>query len=224
MKLYHGTSARQLKRILVSGLEPRKERKGNWVHTVESSPHCVYLTNAYPHHFARVAATRRDDRCAIVEIDTDRLDSFYLLPDEDALAHVARKGTGKTLLELSEHYREHLLDYAGTEAWEKSLKLMGNCCYFGAIPAAAITRAASFERSNVITYADPVVSPANFGLMGDYYKGLVARTFGEPATVDALGHDPNRAKLLALRFHKGEPSNAAASATETLSSVAGQGA
>ena len=34
MKLYHGTAARHLPKVLKHGLKPRGKGKGNWEHTV----------------------------------------------------------------------------------------------------------------------------------------------------------------------------------------------
>lgn len=49
--LYHGTNGAAARDAIVNGLSGRGG-KGNWSHSVESHPDCVYLTDAYPAYFA----------------------------------------------------------------------------------------------------------------------------------------------------------------------------
>jgi len=204
MKLYHGTSSRHLPSILKEGLKPRRARPGNWEHTVEGCPDAVYLTAAYAHHFA-LQACRKNDRCVIVEIDTDQLDSFWLVPDEDAVAFASNM-PGKTLREKSAHYRGTLHDFAGTETYKLSLEQLGNCCYYGAVPRRAITRIVSFDQKDVWTYSDPTITPINYHLMGEYYRALIAKTFGDEAESSspftAAFFLRNPLKLYGLKNHK----------------------
>jgi hypothetical protein len=179
VKLYHGTSDRHLPAILRDGIRPRGKREGNWKHTSDSHPDCAYLTNAYAHYFAISALETKREQCAVVEIDTDKLDAFFLLPDEDALAQVHKKAYGGDLLKLTAFYRDSLFDYCGGNAWRDSVKFLGTCAYFGVIPTAAITRIATFSREGVVRYADPTITLQNYQIMGAYYRNLVRAAFND---------------------------------------------
>jgi hypothetical protein len=103
MKLYHGTAERHLPAILRDGLKPRGKRKGNWSHSIESNADAIYLTNAYALYFAHSATDPKDngDRSVVLEIDTSKLDSFWLVPDEDWLEQVSRKQVGPEVAPIS---------------------------------------------------------------------------------------------------------------------------
>ena len=93
MRLYHGTAERFLRPILSEGIKPRGRKKGNWKHTVESNPHAVYLTNAYPLHFAANVANEKE-KLAVIEVDTSRLHLLDIVPDEDFMEQATRNGNG----------------------------------------------------------------------------------------------------------------------------------
>jgi hypothetical protein len=206
MKLYHGTSTRYLEKIMQGGLRPRGRKKGNWGHTVEGSSDCIYLTVAYAHHFALESLKDKRERCVIVEIDTNLLDTHWLVPDEDALAFHNKKDSNKSLIELSEEYKHRLLEFAGTKAWEASINLMGNCAHFGRIPEEAITRIVSFSREGVWLFSDPSISPLNYQIMGDYYRNLISHTFGDKVEeYNGFGQDPTKAVFKDLKLWKGTP-------------------
>ena len=180
MKLYHGTSIRNLKRILRDGLQPRGTRAGNWKDTVESHPEAVYLTVAYSLYYALCARRGKDRDALILEIDSNKLNPFCLCPDEDFLAEVNRKKfPDKTLYEVTAHYRDELEEW--NDAWELSVQHLGNCCYMGDIPPQAITRFAIVPNiGGWIRWSDPTICLPNFQFMGDYYKALSAKLFGDP--------------------------------------------
>src|SRR5262249_35818377 len=84
--LYHGGSAAVLEKVKRSGLQPRGLHKGkdNWKHTVTSNKDSVYLTNAYPWHFAAHACQSKGTGI-IYEVNTDLLLPWEFAPDEDYL-------------------------------------------------------------------------------------------------------------------------------------------
>lgn len=190
MKLYHGTNARYLGRILKQGIRPRGGgKKDNWKHTVSSNPDAVYLTNAYPLHFMGNACRGgNSDVGAVIEVDTTRLDTTWLVPDEDSLtqAEVASKdsspATGITLYDKTLWYRQHLWQYAGLGRWQASLQAMGTCCYLGTVPASAITRYVKIPLSknkHLIWQFDPTISIHNFLILGPMYRAATMALFGD---------------------------------------------
>ena len=187
MKIYHGTSAKNLKSILNYGIKPRGRgnRKSNWDHTVISRVGHVYMTTAYALYFA-LCAKGKGDMGLVVEIDTGKLDESWLYPDEDFIAQALEKteakhgvGNRPTLNERTaqidlESYRH---------CWEKSLEYMGNCSYRGPVPSSAITRYATIDFKKrpeiAMTSMDPSICIDNYRFCGWKYRGLVAWLFGD---------------------------------------------
>jgi len=192
MKLYHGTAERHLPAILRDGLKPRGKRRGNWSHTIESNPDAVYLTAAYAIYFAMTAtdAADKSDRSVVLEIDTSKLDPFYLVPDEDWLEQVSRKQNSpstapinKPMKYRTKWYRRRLLNY--NDYWQDSLDGLGNCAYLDTIPAAAITRIAFIDRQTnadlmLMAGLDPTISLMNYRFVGQRYRNAMKKLFGEP--------------------------------------------
>lgn len=188
MKLYHGTCASNLPRVLRSGLKGRGKRKGNWEHSILSHPEAVYLTNAYSLYYAMTAS--KNKRGVIFEIDTDRLNSFDMAPDEDFLGQAAKHiddlqpiwdrfaGAENQLFAATEYFRDNIDEYQWL--WHHSIDYLGNCCHLGPIPKDAITRYAVIpDVHRMVQWADPTISLMNFRILGDYYKALSSCLFGE---------------------------------------------
>lgn len=139
----------------------------------------VYLTDAYPLHFAANAQAEGD--LLIIEVDTSKLDPSALIADEDALAHSLKEPVtlGMSLLEKTVYYREHSHQYSA----ERSLALMGTCAYLGPVPAAALRRVARIRTEDLGTLIfggfDPVVSPLNYSIFGEEYRESVKWLFGD---------------------------------------------
>lgn len=191
MKLYHGTSAKNIPSILSNGILPRGKRKGNWKHTVDSHKDCVYLTDTYAVFFA-MTSVKPDEKCAIIEIETEHLDFFGLLPDEDTLEQATRgfDDIQGNMIQRTKKYRSMLKNYSGTGAWMQSLEMLGNCCYLGIVPPRAITRIATLSTRMLGFACDPSISIINQRIMGDYYKAMTAKIFGDPIDqfFKMLGH------------------------------------
>jgi hypothetical protein len=193
MKLYHGTNAKHLNAILKDGLKPRgKKAKGNWRHTMSSCPDAIYLTDAYAVYFAWTA-TRDGDDMLIIEIDTDRLDFFNLVPDEDFLEQASRKSgpapLDKSMKYRTSWYRRRLMEFS--ENWINSIKHLGTCAYMRSIPPEAITRYAIIpgDRTSELVMAgmDPSISLMNYHIMGEKYRNWVRWAFGDPLEGETEG-------------------------------------
>ena len=140
MKIYHGTREGILDFVMKKGIRPRKGRKGNWQHTINSNPKAVYLTVAYAIHYAQCAVGPRSDKLLILEIDTDLLDYDNLAPDEDFLEQATRdnpdfrhvhawEDMGKRTRWFRHRAHSNFATY-----WEMSIAGLGNCAYYKTIP------------------------------------------------------------------------------------------
>lgn len=191
MKLYHGTGEAAAKIILRHGLAPRGTKKSKW--TMASGKDRVYLTTAYPMYFS--ANTARDgERWAVLEIDTDKLDSTHLVPDEDFLEQATRNHPGivparlKTMVQRTAWFRDNIDRFQ--HMWEASLTYLGTCAYQGTIPPSAIRRVAYFapesNRFIALRALDPTISLLNYKIVGSTYRALVQWLFDGDVTPDAV--------------------------------------
>lgn len=190
MKLYHGTGEAVARKALVEGLRPRAVTgsKGNWEHTVPSDSGNVYLTTAYAGYFAAMAQEGTLGVWGIVEVDTDLMDEYLLVPDEDYMEQSTR---GQDLSQVAEMLGDESDAWKGSmeerttwfgansrlfgHLWQKSVLGLGNCAYAGTIPAEAITRVGLFKPSDnpAVTGAmDPMIILINYQLMGDSYRAM----------------------------------------------------
>src|SRR5215471_4245135 len=194
MRLYHGTSAKHLNSILKNGLQPRGDKKGVWSHTVESRPDMVYLTTAYPLHFALSAADTRDARL-VLELNIHKLNPWRLHPDEDFLTQATRnnrpEGCPVQTKRATKWFRKRLTDY--NTYWGQSIEGLGNCCHLGPVPVNAITRYAIIPKDwPILMWSDPMILTANYAIMGGYYRKLSAALFGDPVELDEVESFGNR--------------------------------
>ena len=193
MKLYHGTSESRARKIMVDGLKPRgKSGKTNWKHSIESNPKAVYLTDAYPLYFA-VQASDSGERWAVIEIETDLLDESKLHPDEDVLEQAGRKHDNipvKGMIERTRYYRGIARKNPN---WDKSLKFMGTCSYYGTIPPEAITRVVFVDPKKLdggfsLSLIDCSISLVNYKFCGEKYRNVTQWVMGEKKTPKDLGY------------------------------------
>ena len=180
MKLYHGTSIRHLDSILEHGIQPRGSKKSVWSNA-PSRKDMVYLTVAYPLHFALSAASNEDR--LIFEINIHRLNPWSLHPDEDFLMQATRnqrpEGCPKDYRLATKWFRQRLHDYA--RHWGASVEGLGNCCHLGMVPVSALTRYAIIPKEwPVLLWSDPMIMIANYAVMSSYYCKLNATLFGDP--------------------------------------------
>jgi hypothetical protein len=193
MRLYHGTSEAYLEAIKREGITPRKVRKdksGNWKHSIVSCPSAVYLTNAYGVFYAQQAASKNGSgRLVVLEIDSSKLAPWLLTPDEDFLEQATREQPvtdanggvllpGTSMKKRTLWFRNRLKQF--NHLWEKSLEHLGNCCYHGTVPSDAITRYALMPADSHLSFAvDPCMTLMNYLIMGSYYRELTKHVFGE---------------------------------------------
>lgn len=191
MKLYHGTTLAHWKKIKTQGLIPRRSRKGNWEHTVQSHGEAVYLTNAYALYYA---CANKGNSPVILEIDTTKLKNELLVPDEDAIEQSTRNRDELpkhwSMIARTIYYRERLPLYKNTDSWKASLEAIGNCCYLSTIPLSAITKVAIIDKINdhldlLMTAMDPSISLMNYRFIGRKYRGLTKWLFDYPLGDDA---------------------------------------
>lgn len=200
MKLYHGTSSRHKNAILGNGIVPRGRKKGNFSHSIPSSRHHVYLTNAYPIHFATNALRTGDmfgDDLLIIEIDTELLNPWRLHPDEDCLEQATRDmlldgcppyakfNAQKSMHDRTRFFRRNLPRFQ--EKWMDSIVGLGTCCHEGVVPKSAITRYAQIDAQHPLRWmSDPQIVLENYAIMGPWYRDLVRAAFGDQLVG---GHD-----------------------------------
>lgn len=192
MKLYHGTGERAAKLALVEGIKPRGEHgNSNWKRTIESNPNGVYLTDAYPLYFA-FNAVKDGERAAVLEIDTDRLQEFFLVPDEDVLEQAGRRvdGISGSMKQRTRYYRSQQKLHIASDTWKKSLEAMGTCTYLGTIPPEAITRVVYVDPklapTLVLSATDAMIILANYRFCGPKYRNLTNMLFGNELEPDPL--------------------------------------
>jgi hypothetical protein len=193
MKLYHGTNENVLPQILLKGLRPRGRRKSQW-EKYPSRADMVYLTVAYPFYFAM--NTKGSGRAMVLEIESNELNDELFFPDEDFIVQgLARKS--KSIEKIHDDIRDRLEEYQ--QHWKQSIEKLGNGCYKGSIPKAAIKRVCFFKpeaRPFVAHWmCDPAITITNYHFYHAKYTGLVAWMFGDSAE---LPHDPDNDALAKL--------------------------
>ena len=184
MKLYHGTNSELLHEILKDGLQPRRERKGNWCEH-PSRPDYVYLTLAYPLYFALASVFDSSKaKPVVLEIEADYLEESHLCPDEDFIVQTKWKGrlcceeTIDTELHLTSSLIEPL-DYR--HLWQASLNRLGQVAHWGCIPVKAITRYTIVTPETaplIVSVATrPKITIHNYAHCARYYRSLVRFLF-----------------------------------------------
>jgi hypothetical protein len=213
MLLYHGTTEEVARKALTQGLIPRGSRKGNWEHSCPSREDLVYLTRSYAPYFAFNATPEEEgidnSKWGIVEIDTDWLEEYNLVPDEDFLEQASRNMqlppedeidnsdfAGLQLCETMEErtawWRDNIDMFA--HLWEKSIEGLGNCAFMGEIPSVAVSRVVIYDpktNPHMTTLClDPMISLMNYAICGNKYRGATDWFFGEavdPMVMFGLG-------------------------------------
>lgn len=189
MKLYHGTSEKNLSSILANGLFPRNlSDSSNWEHTIESRDDCVYLTTCYAAYFASAAA-KEHERYVLVEVDTELLDASLFLPDEDGIEQMTRGQDffdHLDMIERTKYFRDHLVDFR--QYWKDVLSGLGTCAYQGSIPTSSIIAISIFDPkknpSMAMSASDPTITTLNHALCGGKYRAITSWMFGNPISVD----------------------------------------
>lgn len=203
MKLFHGTAATNLPRILKHGIRPRQESPSNW-DKAPSREDMVYLTVAYPLYFA---FSEHGKQAAVIEIDPSLLDVDLLYPDEDYVAQAIQGDKRTGFKAVHRKVRKSLERFQ--IFWEQSLMKLGNVCYRGIVPPEAITRYCTFDTAKrpelTLDILDPVISVTNFAMMGRSYQEFVQWMFGDrnlhPNVAEVRGYPadyPQKKEMLAF--------------------------
>lgn len=204
MLLFHGTTAAVLDRIKREGIMPRAKAKAkqNWNGTVPSNKDAVYLTTAYPWHFAAVASEQKGIGL-ILEINRNYLMPWKLCPDEDFMEQGSRGcGPTKTAPNLAPvewsmkkrtmHYRK--IARFNAPLADESLGHMGTCAYYGTIPFLAVTRYVLIEWAKLhfemrLRAVDSMVSIMNYRILKSRHEAFCRWFFNDPVKPeDMLGY------------------------------------
>lgn len=152
--LYHGTSEKNARKIMKEGFIPDKSY--NW--DVKSKKGFVYLSSAYAPFYAMNHDT---DKLALIRVSVSISDCY---PEDDFLMRVLGKPvyTQEELNEVNFKMYKYLS--------KASLKYMGNVSVKP--NKVKILGVRYFNGENLIMKCDPVISPENFAILGDYYNNL----------------------------------------------------
>ena len=176
MRLYHGTSSKNLDSILSKGIRPRGRKKGNWK-GFPSRPDMVYLTNSYAPFFA-IQSCVDGDRGLIVEVEVDEAG---LYPDEDFIAQVIAAQEGRSIEEVHDEIRDDLESYKHHA--KDSLEGLGNCSHKGIVSSVKVSRLClvDFEKRSdlAIMSMDPSISIMNYKFCGSKYRSVISWLFGD---------------------------------------------
>lgn len=137
MLLAHGTSAKNLPKILKEGILPRGQKESLWAACPSASSR-VYLSNAYAFYFAH-HCSKEDDDLLVLEVDVVRKNLF---PDEDFLGFITDHphNLAQNLPDLRERtmflrdWIEEQPKNLRLDLADKSLLWMGNVSHNGPIP------------------------------------------------------------------------------------------
>ena len=153
--LYHGTTSRIASDIMEYGFSGKHSRS-TW--DVKGKEGFVYLSIAYAPFYAESYNT---NELALIKCEVNSGDAY---PEDDFIMYALHKPkyTQEELNKVSLEYYKPM--------WRQSLKYMGN---IAAKPSAIkILGYKNFDGRNLIMKCDPVISPLNFQIMGDYYRDL----------------------------------------------------
>lgn len=162
MILFHGTSGVNAKKIEEEGFKVGVNY--NW--DVKGKKGFVYFSTAYAPFYAMACRNNPNGGLALIKVEVDECDLF---PEDDFLMNVLGKPkyTQNDLRGVSLVKNKHL--------WQESLRFMGNVAVRpNKIKILGVTY---FSGNKLIYKCDPVISPINFKLLGDYYIGLTEWIF-----------------------------------------------
>jgi len=166
----------------------------------------VYLTDIYGPYFAMCATTA--SKCAIVEVDMDRLVPQRLAPDEDFLEQATRKQDGDCYGDMQErtlHYKA--LTIRNRHLAMDSLKHLGTIGHIGTVPKRAITRIALFNTHRpvhpaVIMTGEPSVTIQNHKFCHKKYQNLTRWFFQDEELNLNIGIPQDLAETMGITAYK----------------------
>jgi hypothetical protein len=148
----------------------------------------VYLTDAYPHHFAVAAATGTHDWPVIIEVDPLLMGTSRFYPDEDYLAQRHCNRVGGNLLKQTRRYRRQLVEHR--PVWVDSLRELGTVAFRGRVERRFWTRVLLLRSFAYGAILDPTITMANRKIMGRFHQDGTKWLFGDgPLTHSILGFE-----------------------------------
>jgi len=157
MKLYHGTSIDNAKRIIKEGFKDRLvSKKNNWKGKFRSHSGFIYLTRAYPFYYGMNTAKSKDKLASVLLVEVDEKD---LYPDDDFLRQVLKTNDDRIDLEKYKEYGLLSLENIGNVSIKpgKIKKVIGY---------------KDFDITKMWRYSDPSMHIMNYKILGGYYRRL----------------------------------------------------
>jgi hypothetical protein len=155
MILYHGTTAERGKQIEEKGFT---QKEATW--KVASKPGFVYFSLAYAPFYSTAQHDSNEAALVKVEVQDDKL-----YPDDDFIMLAV---LGKKV------YTQEDLDSVDLEDYkylaDASLLHLGSAS--AKIEDIIIIGVSYFDATKLLHICDPMISPLNYKIMGDYYKKL----------------------------------------------------
>jgi hypothetical protein len=154
--LYHGTSEENAKMIEKEGF--KSDKKYNW--NIKSKKGFVYLSSVYAPFYA-MSSKKNGNKLALIKCEVLSKDCY---PEDDFIMYCMKKTkyTQEELDEVSLKKNKFL--------WKESLRYIGNIAVRP--EDIKILGVRYFDGSKLIFKCDPVISPINFKIMGEYYMRL----------------------------------------------------
>jgi len=162
MILFHGTSEKNARMIEQEGFKTGHQH--NW--KIKSKAGFVYFSTAYAPFYAMACKNKDDYNMALIKVEIAEED---LYPEEDFIFHALHhpKFTEDDLRGIDLKKNKSI--------WKDSLKYLGNVATTpDKIKIIGITY---FNGKKLFHKCDPVISPMNFKILGDYYAGLTEWIF-----------------------------------------------
>ena len=152
MILYHGTSVDSARRIIKGGF--RYGVKHNWKGAQQSKEGFTYLSLAYAPFYTMTVSSKSEMR-AIVKASVPKA-SLY--PDEDFLYHLLGLPLEQIDITKYQYLAGSSLNYLGNAAARpEDITVLGS---------------REFNAKDLILVCDPSIVPANYQIMGGYYRNL----------------------------------------------------
>lgn len=157
--IFHGTSEKFAKQIMKEGFKANINH--NW--NVKSKGSFVYFSYAYAPFYSMKHDT---NKLAIIKVSIECKD---LYPEDDFLMRVL----GHPIYTQEELNNVNFRMYK--KFWKESLEYMGNvACKPNKIKILGVTY---FNGEKMLYKCDPVISPMNFKILGEYYKEFTEHIF-----------------------------------------------
>lgn len=173
MLLYHGTTEEIARAALTEGIPPCPKPTDEDEEDVPISLCSTRLTTAYAGHFAMLASGE-DERCGIIEVDTDKLDEmamfigggFLRQPANHLRSSIDKLSLVEVNMRKRVNAREHQKGYCPEFQvfnWKDSIELVGLMEYCAPVEATAITRVSIFNpRANQLVASAMGLSSSTF--------------------------------------------------------------